>query len=229
MEEIMKTKLAMVCTVLLVFGGLVTVEASSANTLVISEVFYDRDGADGNYEWIELFNGSPELIDLSEWSIGWGGDNYANGTLQLGGTITPAEYLVFGGPISDSSNGNPIYSLAVDLSPDLQNSGTTADGIGLFNTPASSITNTSVPFFAVIYGVTNTNNLVGHTGSVGMVDVGDAPAGQSIEFFGDVAGWSINPSPSPGSGPLSTIPIPSAMWLLGSGLLGLVGIRRKKV
>ncbi len=224
----MKTKLAAVCTIFFIFGGLITVEAATVNTLVISEVFYDRDGSDGNYEWLELFNGTSELIDLSEWSIGWGGNNYANGTFQLNGIINSAEYLVFGGPFSDPSNGNPIYSLAVDFSPDLQNSGTIADGIGLFNNPASSITNTSIPFFSVIYGVTNTNNLIDPTGAVGTVDAGDAPDGQSIEFLTYVDGWIINPSPNPGSGSLSTVPIPSAVWLLGSSLLALVGIKRKK-
>ncbi len=227
----MKTVVTVIFTMLFVSAGIISVEAAPVSTLVISEIFYDRNGTDNHYEWIELFNGTTGAIDLSGWSIGWGGDDYSDGKIQLDGTIDPAEYLVFGGPASDQSNGNPIYSLAVDLNPDLQNSGTIADGIALFHNPASSITAATVPFFSVIYGISNSSNLIDHTGVVGTVDVGDAPAGQSIEFFAGDDGWVINSSPNPGSGSLSTatVPLPSAVFLLGSGLFGLVGFRRKVI
>ncbi|RJP79962.1 MAG: hypothetical protein C4522_08795 [Desulfobacteraceae bacterium] len=221
----MKAMITLVCSLLLVFGGLGAAQAGSVNTLVISEVLYDPAGGDDQREWIELFNGTAGVIDLAEWSIGWGGSAYSYGTLQLDGTIDPAAYFIVGGPTSDLSNSSPSYSLAFDISPDLQNSGTIADGIALFHTLASSITNTTVPFFSVIYGGANSSSLIDHTGSVGAVDVGDAPSGQSIEFLGD--GWVINPSPNPGSGSLSTVPVPSAIWMLASGLFGLVGIKRK--
>jgi hypothetical protein len=223
----MKTILTVICTIFFVSAGIISVEAAPVNTLVLSEIFYDRSGVDDHYEWIELFNGTSGAIDLSGWSVGWGGTAYTNGTFQLGGTIGPAEYLVFGGPSSDPSNQNPIYSLAVDISPDLQNSGTIADGVALFHNIASSIKATTVPFFSVIYGVTNSSSLIDHTGAVGAVDVGDAPEGQSIEFLAGGDGWIINPSPNPGSGSLSTVPLPSAVSLLGSGLSGLIGFRRK--
>lgn len=227
----MKTLLTVIYTMLFVSAGIISVEAASVNTLVLSEIFYDRTGADDGYEWIELFNGTSGAIDLSGWSIGWGGDDYTDGTFQLDGTIDPAQYLVFGGPSSDQSNGNPIYSLAADISPYLQNSGIIADGVALFHNLASSIKTTTIPFFSVIYGRTNSNGLIDHTGAVGAVDVGDAPEGQSIEFLGGYDGWIINPSPNPGTGSLSTatVPLPSAFFLLGSGLFGLVGFRRKMI
>lgn len=226
----MKTLFVIAWSFVVIFGGFA--EAGTVNTLVISEALYDPDGADDSHEWIELFNGTAGVIDLSQWSIGWGGSQYTYGTLQLTGTINSAEYFVFGGPTSIPSNGSPSYSLAVDLNPGLQNSSTTpsavADGIALFHTPVSSITDSTVPFFSVIYGGINSNGLIDSTGSVGAVDVGGAPSGQSIEFLGAAEGWIINPSPNPGTGSLSTVPIPSAIWFLGSGLLGLVGIRRRK-
>jgi hypothetical protein len=64
------------------------------------------------------------------------------------------------------------------------------------------------------------------SGTIAAVDVDDAPAGQSIEFLGSAEGWAINPSPTPGSGPLATVPVPAALWLFGSGLIGIVGLKR---
>ena len=222
----MRTTVFLFLTLVFGFGLITAAQAASVNTLVISEVFYDRVGGDDQYEWIELFNGTTSAIDLDEWSIGAGGDDYAYVTIPLGGTIAPNTYFVIGGPASDDSNGNPLFSLSFDL-PSLQNSGDTADGVALFNLPASSITAATVPFFSVIYGGSNVNRLLDPTGAVGAVDVGDAPEGQSIEFLGSTEGWVINPSPTPGSGPLATVPVPAALWLLGSGLVGLVGLKRK--
>lgn len=221
----MKTTILILSVILFGFGAMSTAQAASVSTLVISEVFYDRDGADDQYEWIELFNGTTSAIDLDEWSIGTGGDDYAEKTIQLGGTIAPNTYFVLGGPTSDDSNGNPLFSLSFDL-PSLQNSGNTADGVALFNIPASSITAATVPFFSVIYGGSNDSGLMDPTGAIGAVDVGDAPEGQSIEFLGSAEGWAINPSPTPGSGPLATVPVPAALWLFGSGLIGIVGLKR---
>lgn len=223
----MKTTILVLSTILFGFGILTTAQAGPVNTLAISEVFYDRSGGDDRYEWIELFNGTAHTIDLAGWSLGMGGESYAIGTLQLSGTIDPGNYFVVGGPLSDASNGNPLFSMAFDLNPDLQNSGSVADGVALFNHAASSISATSVPFFSVIYGENNASGLMDPSGVVGMVDVGDAPAGQSIEFLGSTDGWAINPSPTPGSGPLATVPVPAALWLFGSGLVGIVGLKRR--
>ena len=208
------------------FGIATTTQAAPVDTLVISEVFYDRDGGDDQYEWIELFNGTSGTIDLSGWSLGSGGTDYADGTNQLAGMIAPNSYFVVGGPRSDDSNGNPLFSLAFDLK-NLQNSGATADGVALFNLPASAITAAAVPAYSVIYGGSNDNGLLDPSGAIGAVDVGDAPEGHSIELLGLTEGWVINPSPTPGSGPLATAPVPAALWLLGSGLVGLVGLKRK--
>ncbi len=35
-------------------------------------------------------------------------------------------------------------------------------------------------------------------------------------------GWAVH------SGDVSTVPVPAAVWLFGSGLLGLIGVARRK-
>lgn len=169
---------------------------ASDGALLISEVFYDVDGSDNGTEWVELFNGTDTAIDLSGFSLGYGGLNNTNGTYQLSGTIEPGGCIVVGGATSNADNGDPVYDLAQDFRPDLQNSGNDADVVGLYNAPANVINADSTPIDAVIYGAENTNGLLDETGNFGAVDVDDAPEGQSIERV-SLTQWVINPTPNP--------------------------------
>jgi hypothetical protein len=40
-------------------------------------------------------------------------------------------------------------------------------------------------------------------------------------------GGEINSSLIVNIGPVSQVPVPAAMWLFGSGLMGLIGMRKK--
>lgn len=82
-----------------VFSGV-----SQANAgLILSEVMYDPSSSDDGYEWVELFNNSANMIDLSDFSLGWGGSDYTYGTMQLGGSVASGDYFVIGGPSSGST------------------------------------------------------------------------------------------------------------------------------
>ena len=90
---------------------------------------------------------------------------------------------------------------------------------------ATSITTTTIPIDVVIYGNNGNADLIDETGSVGAIDVADAPLDQSITFDG--TNWSVTPTLTPGFGMLSAVPEPGtfgALTLLAS--LGLV--RRRK-
>ena len=145
--------------------------------LILAQVYYDHPSTDDGYEWVQLYNGSGDPIELSSYSLAYGGSDYTYGTLQLAGTIPPFSCFLVGGPMAVEGNGNPIYDQALDFSPDIQNGGTTADGVALFNIPASEVTASTVPIDVVIYGDSNDNNLPDETGSSGAVDVGDCDAG----------------------------------------------------
>ena len=200
--------------------------AGAVEKLVLSEVLYDSEGPDGQLEWIELFNGGEVAVDLSGWSLGWGGSDYAAGSLALQGRIESGAYFVLGGPESGPANGDPTLDWAIDLSPDLQNSGEIADGVALFALPAEAITSESVPDSAVIYGEENASGLLDSTGLPGWVDVGDAPPGASLEFRGD-PGWAIQLEPTPGDGPL-TVPEPSARGGAAAALSALTALLRRR-
>jgi len=178
-------------------AGCLDATTLSAGDLVISEVFYDADGSDGGLEWVELYNAAAQDVCLTGLSLGWGGSDYTYGGLDLGGTVTPGAVFVVGGTTSSALNGSPSFDQPQDLSPDLQNSGSTADGLALFPVLEAAVDATAVPYDAVIYGSSNTNCLLDETGACGTPDVGDAGPGSSIERAGHTGAWAIQSSPTP--------------------------------
>ena len=179
-----------------------TVFEGASGALVLSEVNFNPPGGDTNREWVELFNGSDATVDLSGYSLGWGGTNYLYGQLQLSGTIPPGGCFVVGGPTSDTGNGSPTYDQALAFSPGMQNgdltSNVVADGVALFDVPSTSITAATAPIDVVIYGGdTNTNSLLGPGGVVAPVDIGTPIAeGATLERF--QGAWRIAPDLTPG-------------------------------
>ena len=163
---------------------------------VISEVLYDTPGDDNGKEWVELFNGTGADIDLSGYSLASGGTDYTYSTFQLTGTLPAGGCFVVGGPDSSADNGMPTFDQAEDFDPDLQNSGTTADAVALFDVTASAISNSTVPIDAVVYGGSNDNGLLGPDGSAAPVDVEDAGGGASVERVGEA--WALQLTPTPG-------------------------------
>ena len=143
----------------------------SAAPLLITEVFYDAAGADTDLEWVELYNTGETFVDLSHYSLGFGGSDYTTGTYQLDPIIIPPKgTVVVGGPTSSVDNYNPTLDQAEALGG-LQNSGANADGIGLFFLEAVDITAAAAPIDKVVYGSANTNGLLGEDGQ-------PAPAGE---------------------------------------------------
>ncbi|MFC1489988.1 lamin tail domain-containing protein [Candidatus Latescibacterota bacterium] len=109
-------------------------------TIVINEVM--AAPADGNAEWIELYNTSESSVDLFVWKI-------SDSSVETGGIIEehvfigPKGYAVISGTLLDSSNAPDILDestvIVVDNFPALNNDG---DIIRLFdygNEPADSM------------------------------------------------------------------------------------------
>jgi len=72
-------------------------EASTPTHLVINEVFYDTPGVDAEEEWIEIYNPSPETIDLSEYKLGdaqFSGSNEGMYAFPSGSQIEPKGFIV---------------------------------------------------------------------------------------------------------------------------------------
>ncbi len=211
-----------------VFSGV-----SPANAgLILSEVMYDPSGSDGDYEWVELFNNSSSTIDLSGFSLGWGGSDYTYGSMQLDGSVASGDYFIIGGPSSSSANGNPVFDLVMDFNPGIQNGGTQSDGLALFGMTSDMVMAGTIPIDTVIYDLDgNLAGLIGIDGLPALPMVGDAGSGSSIERLDLAGNWGIQSDPTAGYGPLLyeqvlTVPIPSTLFLFVPGLIGLFGVQR---
>jgi len=184
--------------------------------LWISEVMANPAGPDNGNEWVELYNSTSSAIDLSNYTLGWGGAaDYSTGTLALSGSILPGQYFVIGG-------GAPTIDLAADFNPDLLNGFLVSDGVALFQ---NGVTN---PVHVVIYGgiFGNLVGLIDETGAVGSVDVGIPAAGSSIVFDG--SSWSTSATPTPGTGSLPAVPEPDTASLLLVAAAAFAATRSKR-
>ncbi|TNF25668.1 MAG: hypothetical protein EP329_22695 [Deltaproteobacteria bacterium] len=166
--------------------------------LLLDEVFYNPADADDGLEWVRLYNGTGAAVDLSGYSLGWGGNDYTYGTMQLSGTVAAGACFLVGGPTSNASNGAPTFDQTTKFDPNIQNSGATADGVALFNVQASAITGSTVPIDAVIYGDANTNNLKDGSGAAPAPHTAAAAPGSSLVRQTSTT-WGVSATPN-GSG-----------------------------
>ncbi|RMH18886.1 MAG: hypothetical protein D6696_12155, partial [Acidobacteria bacterium] len=185
-----------------------TPAAAGSQGVVLSEVLYDVSGTDDGFEWVELVNTGAAPVDLSTFCLGNGGTTYTTSTAQLSGTVAAGATFVVGGPSSSATNANPTFDQVLNFSPDFQNSGTTGDGVALFDVPCAQVNASTVPVDAVVYGPNNNNGLIDETGVANPPEVGDAGPGSSIERLDLAGSWQIQGSPTPNASPLAGAPPP---------------------
>jgi hypothetical protein len=185
------------------------VDSPAFADLIIVELYHDHTSGDDGFEWVKLYNGTGATLDLSDFSLGWGGTDYTYGTLALAGSVPNGACFLVGGPNGNADSGFPdvvVFDQTGDFDPDIQNSNGAglADGVALFDVPAGSITAGTVPIDALIYGTDNASGLLDETGGVGVVDAPAAPATDSLQMLSDGT-FAVSPSPAP----LSCLPLPN--------------------
>jgi beta-lactamase superfamily II metal-dependent hydrolase len=100
-----------------------TTGGTAPDKVVFSEIFYDTPGTDSDEEWIELYNNSETIVDLSGWTITDNNDLGGTYTIPSGTTIKPGTYLTIA---ADSAGFNALYGYDADVYgsfPGLNNSG----------------------------------------------------------------------------------------------------------
>jgi hypothetical protein len=198
-------------------------------TLVINEIDYDQPGTD-TAEFIELFNNGSGSLVLDGYRLdlinGAGDGASVYSSIDLSGiNMNPMSYFVICGDSFTVANCNLGLSPATNL---IQNG--IPDGLALFN---GTVLLDSLTYGGTIATYTEgvATTVVDST-SVAM-SLARIPDGVDINNnFADFTTGCLTPgSPNiggTGNCSVNTVPIPAAVWLFGSGLLGLAAVARRR-
>ncbi len=143
--------------------------------VVINEVCYDPPGPDSGKEWIELYNPSSDVIDLSGCKIYSCGTSWVKAFEFPYYLLRPGRFVVLG--------GSEVAQAQFTASFSLQNGGSASDAIRFVNAD-STYTDT------VIYDEPNSNLITDDWGTVASSLAPDAPEGSSLARVVD--GWDTN-------------------------------------
>jgi hypothetical protein len=201
---------------LLAISGALAMHVAQANTL-ISEVLYDAAGTDNGNVFVELFGTPGAVLDglLLEGVNGADGNVYS--TITLSGVIPADGVFVIG---DDSGDGSTLVSNA-DLVMD----------VDFQNGPDSVVLRDSHGVLdALGYGDFSGGVFAGEGNPAADVQSGFSLAriNQLLDSNDNLVDFVALAVPTPGSVPVSAVPVPPAVMLFLSGMAGLVGVARRR-
>lgn len=203
---------------------------NSHSAIVINEIDYDTPGTD-TAEFIELFNSGETAVSLDSYSIDLfnGGTLSSYRTIDLSGfNINANGFFVMCGDASQVANCD--YSFTTTNSW-FQNGA--PDAVGLYKNASLldslSYEGTLAPFTegSVLTISDNNTDIL----SIGRIISGIDSNSNALDFeLGCITPGTSNVAGigNCSSDNVSTVPVPAAAWLFGSGLIGLVGLARRK-
>lgn len=97
-----------------------------ASSVVINEVMFDPEGSDTAGEWIELYNGSNEQVDISGWEIYPDGIGYI--TIPNGFSIGAKKFILVHLRSEGNNSGTDMYQTAAS-----SNMSNTSGSVALFS------------------------------------------------------------------------------------------------
>lgn len=199
-----------------VCAAVLSVPSLQAQT-IISELLYDAASTDNGNVFVELF-GTPGTV-LDGWLLEGvnGSDGSVYRSAVLAGVIPADGVFLVGDDNGDGStfisNADLVREIDFQNGPDsvvLRNGGTVLDALG--------------------YGDFTGQVFAGEGNAAA-----DAPSGNSLarsnpllDTNNNFNDFTVLELPTPGAVPVSAVPVPPAIALFLSGMVGLVGVARKR-
>lgn len=219
----------------LISAGMICLGTSTLTqaAVVINEIDYDQPGSD-IAEFIELYNSDTSAVSLDGYTLelinGTNGNAY--NTFDLSGlSINANSYLV----LCDNTSAVANCNLDIASAGWIQNGGADGDAVALLSGGMliDSLAYEGIGSFLGTYAeggnatIDDSNSIVisiarlpnGLDSNINASDFNSAcltPGSSNISGTGDCS-VAVNP-----------VPVPAAIWLFGSGLIGLIGISRRK-
>ena len=232
MEMILKNKTK---SAYLINAGILWLGASTSihAAVMINEIDYDQPGGD-TAEFIELYNSGTDSVPLDGFTLdlvnGTNGSTYNSFDLS-GLSISANGYLVL------CSDTQAVANCDIDVSSGswIQNGGDNGDAVALLLGDAlvDSVVYESIGDSLGSFAEGNSFT-VADSNSITM-SIARLPSGIDTNVNADdfnaacITPGSANISGSGDcSASVSPVPVPAAIWLFGSGLLGLIGVSRHR-
>ena len=203
---------------------------ASHAAIVINEIDYDQPGTD-IAEFIELFNSGTSAVPLDNYSVDLinGSTSVSYRSIDLSGfSISANGYFVMCGDASQVANCDYSFTTTDGW---FQNGA--PDAVGLYENTnlldSLSYEGILLPFTEgeVMTISDNNSDIVSIARSIDGMDTNDnlldfklsciTPGSANIAGSGDCSTSGVSP-----------VPVPTAVWLFGSGIIGLVGLARRK-
>ena len=196
--------------------------------IVINEFDYDQPGTD-DAEFVELFNNGVAAVSLDGFMLslinGATGSSYRSVDLS-GFVLAPGDYLVACG------NMAAVANCAVDMGANTNRMQNDTEAIALFDGAALV---DSVSYEGVVAGYTeglagtladsNSEEGVSISRLLNGIDTND----NALDFaWGCATPGAMNVASNGDCAAVSTVPVPAAVWLLGTGLACLAGFMRRR-
>jgi hypothetical protein len=213
--------------------GLLSITSSmvfnSHAAIVINEIDYDQAGTD-NAEFIELFNSGSSSVPLDNYFIDLinGTNSSSYRTINLSGfNINAGGYFVVCGDATLVANCDYSFTTATGW---FQNGA--PDAVGLYE---NNVLLDALSYEGSLLSFTEANALSISDNNTDIVSIARMPDGfDSDDNDADFKLGCITPGSAniAGSGDcsasaVSTVPVPAAVWLFASGMIGLVGLGSK--
>jgi hypothetical protein len=197
-------------------AAMLSMSSAQAQT-VISELLYDASSADNGNVFVELYGSPGTVLDGLLLEGVNGSDGVVYRSVELAGVIPSSGVFLIG---DDSGDGSSFISNADLVSEiDFQNG----------------------PDSVVLRDGDTVLDALGYGDFTGLFFSGegnaapDASAGQSLarrnaglDSNDNLSDFIVLDLPTPGAVPVSAVPVPPALGLFLSGIIGLAGVARKR-